>query len=210
MSTITQVFDAHFDSKVNDWGFKEFGRINATYNDYITAEGTIDIVCKFTASGILDEEFPLHKAIELQDRRMTIQLLLTMSPDEVNKVDRTLPFGKTALYIAATAKQVKLCELLLNNKSVDPNIGNPLLACANLSLYDEFKALVSSGRADVNQKSVSGNNPLIYAVSFGMQNFVELLMENTNIDLDITYNNKSLLDLAVEFPAIVDLLTLGK
>ena len=120
----------------------------------------------------------LAYAAYLNDPEM-MELLLIRGEAEVNIVN---DYGATPLYVAAGNADAKINQLLLR-AGADPNVTlhsgeSPLMVAANRNRLDTARLLIEHG-ADPNPREIrGGQTALMWAVSEGHPEMVELLIDN--------------------------------
>lgn len=112
---------------------------------------------------------PLYSATK-EGHLKIVELLIARGAD-INEVDC---YGSSLLYFALFF-QFKEIAVLLIDKGVDVNVGEPIMEAVRNDYKDIVKLLVEKG-ADVNVRTAQETTPLIQASRWGHKEIVEFLV----------------------------------
>jgi ankyrin len=141
---------------------------------------------------------PLHLA-STEDRKETLNYLISSGADINGKASHEIAPGITALHLAVMFDKVDIIKILLNNKA-DPESktetsGNtPLHNAASFGNIEIAKLLLKAG-ANVDVNNNYGYTPLHNAASFGNIEIAKLLLKaGADVDVNNNYGHTPLHD----------------
>ena len=133
----------------------------------------------------IDGNSILHLLIPLiSDKYIDLIDILLQNKININCINK---FGQNALHIAIENKNIAVCKILLDNK-IDIDIGTiefqltPLLLSVILNEYEICK-LILEYKPNINYQDTSGNSVLYHAIQNKSIKFINLFMNDCDVNL---------------------------